>query len=113
MLKNYLKLTWRNLVKQKLFSVINASGLVVGIACCLLIFLYVQDELSYDRYHENADRIFRIGAHAMVNNSEFHGATSCAPLSATLKKEFPEVEASTRLRHYGFPVIHYGEHAFS
>jgi len=54
MFKNYLKIALRNLKKQKAFSVINIIGLAVGIACCILIFLWVQDELSYDRFHKNS-----------------------------------------------------------
>jgi len=61
-LKNYLKVAFRNLIKHKAFSVINISGLAIGMACCLLIVIFVQDELSYDRFHEKADRIFRIAS---------------------------------------------------
>ena len=57
MLENYVKIALRNLRKYKGYSLINVFGLALGIACCLLIFLYVRDELSYDRFHEHADRI--------------------------------------------------------
>ena len=57
MLKNYLKIALRNLLRHKAYSFINIAGLAVGVTCCLLILLFVQDELSYDRYHENAKRI--------------------------------------------------------
>jgi len=60
MLKNYLKIAIRHFQKQKVYSLINLSGLAVGMACCILIVLWVYDELSYDRYHENSDRIYRI-----------------------------------------------------
>jgi putative ABC transport system permease protein len=62
MIINYLKIAFRNLVKHKAFSLINISGLAIGMACCLLIVIFVQDELSYDRFHENADRIYRIAS---------------------------------------------------
>ncbi|MFC1492697.1 ABC transporter permease, partial [candidate division KSB1 bacterium] len=60
MFKNYLKIAFRNLIKQKGFSFINIAGLAVGMACCIFILLWVQDELSYDRFHENADVLFRV-----------------------------------------------------
>ena len=62
MLKNYIKIAFRNLIKRKAFSLINISGLAIGMACCLLITVFVQDELSYDRFHEKADRIYRIAS---------------------------------------------------
>ena len=60
MLKNYVKIALRNLQKYKTYAVINMAGLAVGLASCLLIVLYVQDELSYDRFHEKAERIYRV-----------------------------------------------------
>ena len=60
MFRNYLTIAIRNLLRQKLYSAINIFGLALGMACCILILLFVQDELSYDRYHKNADRIYRV-----------------------------------------------------
>ena len=60
MLKNYLKIAFRNLRKHKAYSLINIAGLAIGLACFTLIMLFVQDEWSYDRYHPNADRLYRI-----------------------------------------------------
>ena len=60
MLKNYLKITWRNLTKYKIYSAINTLGLAVGLAGAILTFLFVQNELSYDRFHQNSDRIYRM-----------------------------------------------------
>jgi putative ABC transport system permease protein len=60
MFKNHLKIAIRNLLKQKVFSFINIAGLAIGMACCILIFLYVQDELKFDQYHENKHRIYRL-----------------------------------------------------
>ncbi|NOR13974.1 MAG: hypothetical protein GQ545_12040, partial [Candidatus Aminicenantes bacterium] len=60
MLLNYIKTAFRNIRRNKLYSVLNIAGLAIGVTCCLLILLYVQDELSYDRFHEKADRIFRV-----------------------------------------------------
>ncbi len=61
MFKNYLKIAFRNIIKQKLHSIITIVGLAVGITCCLLIMLYVKQELSYDTFYPNADNIYRIG----------------------------------------------------
>ena len=60
MIKNYLKIAWRNLIRQKLFSLINISGLATGLAVCMLIMLYVAHEYGYDRFHKNANRIFTL-----------------------------------------------------
>ena len=113
MLSNYLKTAVRNLLKYKGFSFINIAGLGIGLACCLLIFLFVQDEMSYDRYHEKADRIYRAGFDAVLNNNASSGVVSCGPLAPALVAEFPEVEAATRVRNYGFPVFRYGDKVFS
>lgn len=113
MLKNYFKTTIRNLLKSRGFSFINVFGLATGLACCILIMLFVVDELSYDRYHENADRIYRMANRGVVNNNLDLTARSSPPLGEVLKNEFPEVEAVTRMRNYGYPVFRYMDHVFS
>ena len=70
MIKNYLKITWRNLKKNKIYSFINIFGLAVGMACCIVIMLFVQDELSFDRFHENADRIYRLTVIRKISTGE-------------------------------------------
>ena len=70
MLKNYLKIAVRNIKRNKIYSFINIAGLAIGIACCLLILLYIQDELSYDRFHKNADRIYRINTDLKFGGTE-------------------------------------------
>lgn len=113
MFNNSLKIALRNFLKHKGFSFINIFGLAVGIACCLLIVLFVADELSYDKYHERADRIYRIGLHALLNNNPFNGVVTASPMAQTLVNEYPEVEAATRVRNFGFPVFRYQEKVFS
>ncbi len=113
MLFNYFKIAFRNLIKHKSFSLINITGLAIGIASCVLILLFVQDELSYDRFHEKADRIVRVHTEGRLADNEFRMAVSPAPLAFTLVDEFPEVEAAFRMRSYGFPVFRYGDKAFS
>jgi putative ABC transport system permease protein len=96
MLKNYFKIAWRNLVKNKTFSIINIAGLAIGLACFLLIALYVLDELSYDRYNDKADRIYRIHSDIKMGNSDLHLAVTSDPMGAALKKDYPQVEEYVR-----------------
>ncbi len=113
MLKNYIKIAIRNLLKYKGTSFINIFGLSVGITCCILISLFVLDELSYDRYHEKADQIYRVTLRGIVGTNEFNSTNTCAPLAAALARDFPEVVTAARLRSFGSPVLRYGEKVFS
>lgn len=113
MLSNYFKIAFRNLIKYKSFAIINITGLAVGIASCVLILLFVTDELSYDRFHSKADRIYRVHTEGRLAANEFRMAVSPAPLAFTVLEEFPEVEAVTRFRNYGYPVFRHGDKAFS
>jgi putative ABC transport system permease protein len=85
--KNYFKIAWRNLIKNKAFSFINIAGLAVGLASCLLIMLYIFDESSYDKHHTNGDRLFRI---ATVSDKAETWAAAAAPLAFALKDNLPE-----------------------
>lgn len=96
MFTNYLKIAWRNLLKNKTFSFINITGLAIGLSCFILIALYVADELSYDRYNEKAGRIFRINADINMGGTNLHLATCSDPMGATLKKDYPQVEEFVR-----------------
>ena len=113
MFLNYLKIAFRSLKKNKGYSFINIFGLAVGIACCILILLFIRNELSYDKYNKNYDRIYRIHLTARISNNELNPATSCAPCGPTFVSEIPEVENFVRIRNYGFPVIRYKDKAFS
>jgi putative ABC transport system permease protein len=97
MLKNYLKIAWRNLVKNKVFSFINIAGLAIGLACFTLIALYVVDELSYDRYQEKANRIYRVDSDIKFGGTEQNLAVCSDPMGPTLKKDFPQVEQYVRI----------------
>ena len=97
MLRNYLKIAWRNLLKNKLYSIINIFGLAIGLTCFLLISLYVVDELSYDRYLKDAARIYRIHSDIKFGGTEMKMALSSDPFGPTLKKDYPEVEQYVRL----------------
>ncbi len=101
MLKNYFNVALRNLFKHKFYSLINILGLSIGLTCFLMISLYVVDELSYDTFHSDADRIYRMDFSGAINGSEFITALASAPAGPTMPEEFPEVEAATRLRGSG------------
>jgi putative ABC transport system permease protein len=113
MFKNYLKIALRNFLKHKGFSFINIFGLAIGVACCLIIVLFVFDEISFDRYHEKADQIYRVGINGYINNTAFQGVVTCSPMAQTLVREYPEVTAATRLRNFGFPVFRYEDKVYS
>lgn len=109
MFKNYILTAWRNLWKNKVFSVVNIFGLAISLAAFWLIALFVADELSYDRYHEKADRIFRLASHGRWDGGSFDITGTSAPTAAALQKNYPEVEQATRLDAEGGSVINYGE----
>jgi len=101
MLKNYLKIAWRNLIKNKLYSTINVAGLSVGVACSMFIFLYVSNELSYDDFHENGENIYRATREGKIGDNDFSFPFTPAPLASVLKEEVPEIEQAVRLRSFG------------
>lgn len=109
MLRNYLKIAIRTLWKNRVYSAINVFGLAVGLATCLLITLYVADELSYDRHHQHADRIYRVVHHAQWDKGNLNLAPTSAPYAPTLKQNYPEIEQAVRIYREGGGVMHYGE----
>ncbi|WP_437920826.1 ABC transporter permease [Sphingobacterium sp. LRF_L2] len=113
MVKNYLTIAWRNLLKNKGYSTINILGLAMGLACCLLIVLYIQDELSFDQYHTNKDRIYRVVHTSKETNTlarkEIWGN---APIGTTLKADFPEIEKITQFSGQASILFKYKEKAF-
>src|SRR5262249_8506982 len=108
MIKNYFKTAFRNLFKNKFYTSINIIGLAAGLATCLLIFLYVFDELSYYRYNVKTDRIFKINNEIKICDK--HADLSVAPalMGPTMVKEFPAVQQYTRLRWYGGFLVRKG-----
>ena len=105
MFRNFLKVAIRNLWKNKAFSIINIAGLSVGLAVCLLIILYVKDELSYDKFYAQSENIYRIDADISFNGTQFTSAVSPAPVAPTLKKDWPQIVQYTRLRNFGDILI--------
>ena len=95
---NYLTIALRNLLRYKGYSAINVLGLAIGIACCILIMLYVQDELSYDQHHEKNDRIYRLAESAVVAGRSIEAAVTPPPWAPVLAKDYPEIEQITRIK---------------
>jgi len=107
MKKNYLKIAWRNLARNKVSSIINIGGLAIGLACVVFISLYISDELSYDRFFKNADRIFRVNTHELMANSEFTAGQTPPAVGAALVNNIPEIESYTRIYKPGDQIIHF------
>lgn len=105
MFRNYLKITFRNLAKNKLYSFVNIFGLAIGVASFILIALFVIDELTYDSYNTNADRIFRVNAHYKIGDNRFNLANSPVPLAQVLADEYPEIQKVVRLNNKGFIYV--------
>ncbi len=99
MLRNYLKSAWRNLRRHRTYAVVNVVGLALGIACCVLLLLFVSSEWTYDQFHENSDRIVRVNRGVTTPSGDTETETSTPfPLGPALTQTFPEVEAAVRLR---------------
>jgi len=113
MFSNLLKHSFRSLKRQRSYIIINILGLSIGIACSLLIALFVINEASYDRYNEKKDRIVRIILTGRIGGQEIVGAYTCAPIGPTLAKEFPEVESFLRMNKWGPTVIEYNKQIFT
>ena len=101
MFKNYLKIAARNLLKHRVYSLINIIGLAVGMACTFLILLWVQDELSYDRYHAKADQIYRLVVDMKLPEKTILNALTSAPMAARLFEDYPEVLEAVRFLPFG------------
>ncbi|WP_266368333.1 ABC transporter permease [Tellurirhabdus rosea] len=109
MFQSYLKIAWRNLWKNRVYSGINVLGLAVGLAVCALITLYVADELSFDRHHERSDRIYRVVHHASWSGRDLNLAVTSAPYAPALQQTFPEIEKTVRILTEGGGVLQHGE----
>ncbi len=92
MIKTYFKIAWRSLVKDKQFTLLNVMGLSAGLACSLLIFLWVSDEISFDKFFANDDRMYRLLERRNYNGETFYGDESSGKLSEAVKQAIPEVE---------------------
>lgn len=100
------------MLRNKAFSAINISGLAIGMAACLLISLFVKDELSYDRHFEKADRMVRVTVRATMNGEKIKEASVMPPVARTLRAEYPEVQEATRLRTFGKAQVSHQDNTF-
>jgi ABC-type antimicrobial peptide transport system permease subunit len=112
MLKNYLKFIFRSLRRHKGYSFINISGLAIGMASCLLLLMFVNDELNYDAFNEKADRIYRVAGSFFYGGRNFDIAVAPAPMARALINEFPEVDNAVRFRQSGKYIFRYGDNTF-
>jgi putative ABC transport system permease protein len=98
MFRNYFKIAWRNLMKSKVFSFINIFGLAVGLTCCMLISLYLYNEMSYDKYHPHVDQLYQLGTtFTKQGKGGERTANSPAPMAAAMKNEYPEISETARI----------------
>lgn len=107
MFKNYLKIAIRNIIQQKGYVAINVIGLSIGIACSILIFLFISYELSYDKYHEKSDRIYRMYIDGKIAGDEIQGAYTAPAIAPAMKRTFPEIEDACRYDNWKEVVISY------
>ena len=104
MLRNYLNVAIRNLLKHKWQSTINISGLAIGMACCTLILLFIRDELSFDRYHEKGEKIFRVLVERLSDSQSRTTSSIPIPLAQALTGEFSEIEHAVRFFNPDNPI---------
>lgn len=112
MLKNFLKIAYRNILRHKSYAFINIMGLSIGLACTILIGIYVINEFSFDKFHSKSERIYRIYMDGKMGTNKFLGPATPAPMASALMADYPEVEAATRLFKEGNRSIRYQEKSF-
>ena len=112
MFKNYLKIALRNIKKHKGYSFINIAGLAIGMAACILILLWIQDELSYDRFHRNADQIYRVVFVDETYDQIRSYSVTPPALAKAMKKDFPEVIQAIRFDAEKNMLVNFGENKF-
>jgi len=113
MFKNLIKYSLRSFKRQRAYIIINILGLSIGIACSLLIALFVINEAGYDRFNVKKDRIFRLVLNGKLGGQEFLGAYTCAPIGPTMLREYPEVEDYLRMNGRGPTVVEYKDLTFT
>ncbi|MFC2160468.1 ABC transporter permease [Acidobacteriota bacterium] len=112
MLKNYLKITLVQFKKHKSYSIINILGLAIGIACCILIISYIFHELSFDKFHDKANRIFRIGVDLKMSDNHLNLPKSSPPMADYFTQNFPEVLNAGRIQSMGRQPVNYQDKLF-
>jgi putative ABC transport system permease protein len=112
MFRNYLTIAFRNLVRQKGFAIINILGLTIGLTASALIILYIVNELGYDRFHENAGRIYRIAIEGEISGQKLNVAVSSPPFGPALMNDYPEVADFVRIDRSGSSLLAVGDRKF-
>jgi len=112
MITNYLKIAFRNITRHKGFSFINILGLTLGIACALLIFMWVYDEITYDRFHNQIDSIYRVEQDQFYDGEAYHVNVTPYPSGEGWKMEVPEIEDAIRFAYTGNLLLKYEEKSF-
>ena len=112
MLGNYIKIALRNIQKRKVYSILNITGLSIGMACSMLLFLWIQDEIGFDRFHEHTDRLCRVLTEGNYTENVIHFSGTPAPLGPAMEEEFPEIERTCRFVTVGRFMVEYGEKRF-
>jgi len=115
MLKNYIVIALRNIMRSKAYSLINVSGLSLGVACCLLLALYIQDEMSYDQHHQRLNDLYRITTQFESDLGIDEQGSVSPPIAMTMRDEIPEIESATRLLNppgVAQNLIKYGDNVF-
>src|SRR6188768_294935 len=107
MWKNYLLIAWRTLKRDELFAALNIIGLAIGVVACMLIYIYVQDELSFDAYHKKAERIYRVQAHYKFGDTKDDFGITPFPIMEALLKEYPDIESGVSLFQLGQTTLEY------
>jgi len=105
MLKNYFTIAWRNILRNKVNSGINITGLAIGIACVILIVLYITDELGFDRSFSKVNRIYQVNLDANFGGQQFYTSGTPPPVGVAMQKEYPEIKAYTRMYALGTQVV--------
>ena len=113
MIRNYINIAFRNIIRNRTISVINISGLAIGLVCSILIFLWIQDETSYDRFHKNSGLLYRATLKGKVEGTEFHQTYTAPPFAKVFKQDFPQVEEVVRIGYYGEILVLVNERVFS
>ncbi len=113
MINEIIKHSFRALNRQKGYVLINILGLSIGIACSLIIALYIAHELSYDKFHEKKDRIYQLVLNGKIGGQEMSGSSTCSPIGPTMLKEFPEVENIVRTNVWGETIVRNNEQSFT
>ena len=113
MFRSYIRVALRNLWRNRGYAAINILGLALGLATSIFIFLYVFNELSYDRFHEKSDRIYKVWVSGMMPTGEMHDAVTAGPMAAALLADYPEVEQVVRIKQEGGWLVRSGDRKFN